>query len=71
MSDPAPRAPTFWQSVQSVAAAFFGVQTSDNRKRDFTHGKPVHFIAIGIVMTVVLIVTLVFIVRFALRNAGL
>lgn len=71
MSEPASRTPTFWQSVQSVAAAFFGVQTSENRKRDFTHGKPVHFIVIGIVMTIVLIVTLVFVVKIALRNAGL
>lgn len=64
-------APSFWQSVHSVAAAFFGVQNSKNRERDFTHGKPLHFIFIGIAMTAGLIAVIVFIVRMVLRNAGM
>ena len=37
--------------AKSVAAAFFGVQSNKNRERDFTHGKPVHYIIIGVVAT--------------------
>lgn len=62
--------PTLWQTVQSVAAAFFGVQTAANRERDFTRGKPLHFILIGLVMTLALIGGLVLLVRLVLRVAG-
>ena len=37
--------------AKSVAAAFFGVQSSKNRERDFTHGKPVHYIINGLIAT--------------------
>ena len=37
--------------AKSVGAAFFGVQSSRNRERDFTHGKPVHYIVIGLIAT--------------------
>ncbi len=63
--------PTLWQTVSSVAASFFGVQSSKARKRDFTHGKAAHFIVIGVVLTVLLILTIVLAVRFALRSAGM
>lgn len=61
--------PTLWQTVQSVAAAFFGVQTAENRERDFTRGKPLHFILIGLGMTLALIFGLVLIVRLVLKAA--
>lgn len=65
------KAPTLWQTVASVAAAFFGVQSRSNRERDFTQGKASHFIIIGLVMTVVLIVSVVLVVKMVLRNAGM
>lgn len=37
--------------MQSVAWAFFGVQSHRNRVRDFTVGKPLHFIAVGLLLT--------------------
>lgn len=37
--------------ITSVAAAFFGVQSSGRRKRDFTHGNPWHYVAVGLLMT--------------------
>lgn len=67
---PAP-APTLWQTVTSVAASFFGVQSSKNRKRDFSKGKPAHFVVIGLVMTALFILTVVMAVKLALRSAGL
>ena len=71
MSEPSEERPppTLWQTVKSVAAAFFGVQTAENRERDFTRGKPLHFILIGLVMTLALIVGLVLLVQLILRSA--
>ncbi len=66
-----PKSPSLWQSLKSVLAAFFGVQNSKNRERDFTRGKASHFIIIGIAVTVALVLTVIFIVKLALRNAGL
>jgi len=42
---------SFFQMMQSVAASFFGVQSSKNRERDFKNGNYKHFILIGILMT--------------------
>ena len=69
-ADQPPRSPGFWQTVASVLAAFFGVQSSTNRKRDFSRGKPLPFIIIGIVMTVLFVGALLLIVRFVLAQAG-
>lgn len=69
--DNSKKAPTLWETIKSVNAAFIGVQSSRNRERDFTKGKPVHFIAIGIVMTIVFIFVVMFFVKLALKNAGL
>lgn len=66
-----PKAPTLWQTVASVAASFFGVQSSKNRQRDFKHGNPVHFIVIGLLATAAFIALVVLLVRLALRQAGL
>ena len=40
--------------VKSVLAAFFGVQSNRARVRDFTYGKPVHYILVGLLATVLL-----------------
>jgi len=39
--------------LKSAAAAAFGVQSQANRERDFTKGKPIHFIIAGIIATLV------------------
>ena len=65
-----PKPPTLWQTVASVGAAFFGVQSSKNRERDFKHGKASHFIVIGLVATAVFILVVTLAVRFALSQAG-
>ena len=36
---------------KSVLSAFFGVQSGKNRERDFQHGKPWHYIVVGLLMT--------------------
>jgi hypothetical protein len=51
-------------------AAAFGVQSGKNRARDFTHGKPSHFVILGILFTVVFALTLFGIVKLVLLLAG-
>lgn len=63
--------PTLWQVFKSVNASFFGVQSSANRRRDFTHGKPLPFIIVGLVMTAVFVGAVWLAVKLVLRNAGL
>lgn len=60
------REPRFWEVVMSVLAAALGVQSSKNRKRDFTRGNPLVFISAGIIFTVLFVLTLVGIVNLIL-----
>ena len=53
---------TLLQVMGSVLAAGFGVQSKDNKVRDFTHGKPLHFILAGLIFTVALLAALVAVV---------
>ncbi len=70
MEDSNNKPPTFWQMLHSVMAAALGVQSDKNRARDFTHGKPSHFIVLGIVFTVIFALTLFGIVQLVLHLAG-
>lgn len=64
------RQPTFLQVLKSVFAGFFGVQSSRNQERDFTHGRPAHYIVIGLLFTLVFILTVWTVVRLVLHLAG-
>jgi len=52
----------FKQTIKSVLAAFFGVQSEKNRQIDFSQGKASHFIIVGIMMVAVFIASLVAVV---------
>jgi hypothetical protein len=65
-----PKPPTLWQTVTSVAAAFFGVQSSKNRERDFKRGKAAHFILVGLLATATFVTLVIMAVRLALHQAG-
>ncbi|WP_041421866.1 DUF2970 domain-containing protein [Shewanella sediminis] len=52
-----------WDLLISTLAAFFGVQSEKNRKRDFQASSPLPFIIMGIVLAIALVFTLLFIVR--------
>jgi hypothetical protein len=69
-SEGAPRKLTLWQVIASTVAAAFGVQSSRNRERDFTLGKPSHFIIAGIVFTVLFVLGMVLVVNLVLSGAG-
>lgn len=57
---------TFWQMLHSTLAAAIGVQSSANRRRDFSRGKASHFIAMGIGFTVVFVLAMVGLVNLVL-----
>jgi hypothetical protein len=63
------RPPTFWQMLHSVMAAAFGVQSGKNRERDFTHGKPAHFLVLGLMFTVAFAALLFGVVQLVLYFA--
>ncbi|WP_194788484.1 DUF2970 domain-containing protein [Pseudomonas sp. UFMG81] len=68
MDDRTPgKPPTFWQMLQSILAAAFGVQSGKNRARDFTYGKASHFIVMGTVFTLIFIFVLIGLVQLAMH----
>ncbi|MGH1537771.1 MAG: DUF2970 domain-containing protein [Gammaproteobacteria bacterium] len=60
--------PSFLDVVKSVLASFFGVQSDKNRERDFRHGNPAQFIIVGLILTVLFIVGMIFIVKLILAS---
>ena len=53
--------------ILSALSAAFGVQKSSNRERDFTEGKPAHFIIAGIIGTLLFVLSLILIVQLVLN----
>ena len=68
--DDSGRSLTALQVMSSTIASAFGVQSSRNRERDFTHGKAWHFIVAGIVFTVVFVQAVIGVVNLVLGSAG-
>lgn len=56
--------------VGSVLASFFGVQSRAKRERDFRHGHPGVFIAVGLLMTALFVLTVILVVKLVLKHAG-
>ncbi|WP_299798591.1 DUF2970 domain-containing protein [uncultured Shewanella sp.] len=56
-----------WELLLSTLAAFFGVQSEKNRKRDFQTTSPLPFIIMGLVLAIALVFTLLFIVKAVLE----
>ena len=61
---------TFLQLVGSTLAAAIGVQKRANRERDFSRGKPLHFIVAGIVFTALFVGAVALVVSIVLSRAG-
>ncbi|HCP56413.1 MAG: DUF2970 domain-containing protein [Pseudomonadaceae bacterium] len=70
MDDEEQRPLTLWEMLQSIIAAAFGVQSGKNRSRDFSRGKPSHFIILGLLATLVFVLVLYALVRTVLYFAG-
>ena len=62
--------PGLVEVIKSVLASFFGVQSSKRRERDFTHGKPIHYILVGLLATVLFILIIWSVVSLVLYLAG-
>ena len=56
-----------WQVLLSTLAAFIGVQTEQNRVRDFQTSSPIPYIIMGILLAVIFVLALVFIVNQVLN----
>lgn len=68
MSPKQPQQPRFWDIVVSVLAALFGVQSDKNRQRDFNHGNPAVYIAVGAVFVVLFVLSLILVVSWVAPN---
>ena len=66
-----PERVTLLQTIGSVLASFFGVQSSKNWARDFTHGNALTFILVGLTLAGGFVLILLTVVRLILRHAGL
>lgn len=64
--DQQPDKPTFIQMVISTIWAFLGISKNARRERDFQHGDPKVFIFVGILLTVVFILTVYTVVKLVL-----
>ena len=64
------QAPSFLGVLGSVLASMFGVQSSRRREDDFTRGKPIHYILVGLLVTVVFILTVWGVVKLVVGLAG-
>jgi hypothetical protein len=53
----------FWQAIKSAASAMFGVQNSNNHRKDFESETPFPFILAG----VILVISLLFIVAAVVK----
>lgn len=62
--------PGFLQAIMSVLQSFMGVQSGKNLERDFQHGKPIHFIIAGLVLTLLFILVVWGVVTLVLSSAG-
>ncbi len=61
---------SFLQLLGSVLAAMFGVQSNEKRIRDFSRGKPSHFIIAGIILTALFVLTVWGVVKLVMAMAG-
>ncbi|MGA6097220.1 DUF2970 domain-containing protein [Stutzerimonas marianensis] len=66
-----PKSLTLRQMLQSVLAGALGVQSAKNRMRDFSHGKPSHFILLGLGFTLLFVLVLLGVVKLVLYLVAL
>ena len=58
---------SIWQVCSSTVAAFFGVQTEQNRQKDFKTQSPLPFIIMGVILAIALVIGLMLIVNQVLN----
>ena len=55
---------TWLRYILSILQAFFGVQSAENRERDFEQGNPVIFFVLAIVITIMFMASLFLFVNY-------
>ena len=55
--------------ARSVGAAMIGVQSRKNRERDFTEGKPIHFIIGGLIGTLLFLLAVWLLVQYLIATS--
>ncbi|MDD2724308.1 MAG: DUF2970 domain-containing protein [Methylovulum sp.] len=58
--------PSMIQVIKSVLAAFIGVQSEENRQKDFTQGSLKNYLIGGVVFTVLFVAIIIFVVSAVL-----
>lgn len=58
--------PSYWQVILSVLSAVIGIQNSRNQERDFTQGRILPYIIVGVVFTFLFVISLIGIVKVVL-----
>ncbi|MGB5487545.1 MAG: DUF2970 domain-containing protein [Lysobacterales bacterium] len=64
------RSPSLLSVLGSVLASMFGVQSSRKREEDFMHGKPSQYVIIGLLVTVLFVLTIWGVVSLVMKLAG-
>jgi hypothetical protein len=64
------KTPSFWQVVKSVLAGLLGVQSKENRERDFQHGKFSAYVFVALIVVTLFILIIVSVVKIVMYFAG-
>jgi hypothetical protein len=64
------QSPSFLGVLGSVLASMFGVQSNRKREQDFASGKPSQYILVGLLVTVVFILTIWGVVKLVMKLAA-
>ena len=64
------RGSSFLGVLGSVLASMFGVQSSSKHQEDFAHGKAIHYILVGLLVTAVFILSIWGVVKLVLSAAN-
>ncbi|MED5239088.1 MAG: DUF2970 domain-containing protein [Pseudomonadota bacterium] len=62
--------PTLIQTISSILAALFGVQSAKNRERDFTKGDAGNYIGVYVLLVLALVIGMVVTVNMVLDAAA-
>lgn len=60
------KAPTLFQVILSVMAAFIGIQNKKNKERDFKYGSFKIFVIVAVIITLLFLLTILAIVQVVL-----
>jgi len=63
-----PKPPTLRQIISSILAALVGIQSEQNRRRDFSHGRLLPYVLVGGVALLLFIGTILLVVNWALSH---